>query len=476
MSRSEDSEDERSGLGSIEGDGDTFQYTEEGTPGAGSPALSKPGDKEPVQNQPHDEAMELDEDGDESSVDSPASATQGEMSMEHRGDGDEEQVENQPFDEAVDISDDESVQSEETGTQGSPPPKQSMQESQNIAQMDHSMETPTHTPGGNEESSGSDSSSDDEGDPQQQDPGQAVFEGVEGGYDPKDFEDLEVSDEVKGLFDYISRYNPQKVELEPTLQPFIPDYIPSVGDIDAFIKLPRPDGVSDQLGITVLDEPALVLSDPGVIEMQLRHSSKKLNLGDAVVRTIEAAEKNPKAIRSWITSISELHSKKPPTEVTYSRPMPDIESLMQVWPPQFEDELSRCQLPPKDLDVSLEDYVRIVCAIFDIPVYNNLTESLHVFFTLYSEFKNNDHFRNEMDAAAQGVVLGSPTAGMGASMGYGSMNMMDTMGGFEGDPGLQIGGNSMSPVVPKDERDFEVAHMGDEINPPPVSYHQPFAT
>ena len=33
------------------------------------------------------------------------------------------------------------------------------------------------------------------------------------------------------------RYTPQTIELEHKLKPFIPDYIPAVGDIDAFIKV-----------------------------------------------------------------------------------------------------------------------------------------------------------------------------------------------------------------------------------------------
>ena len=32
-------------------------------------------------------------------------------------------------------------------------------------------------------------------------------------------------------------YTPQVVELENKLKPFIPDYIPAVGDIDAFLKV-----------------------------------------------------------------------------------------------------------------------------------------------------------------------------------------------------------------------------------------------
>eukprot|EP00968_Pinguiococcus_pyrenoidosus_P008835 scaffold655_cov225-Pinguiococcus_pyrenoidosus.AAC.8 len=44
------------------------------------------------------------------------------------------------------------------------------------------------------------------------------------------------------------------------------------------------------------------------------------------------------------------------------------------------------------MDMTLEDYVRMCCAILDIPVYDNPVESLHVMFTLYSAFKNNPHF------------------------------------------------------------------------------------
>ena len=43
--------------------------------------------------------------------------------------------------------------------------------------------------------------------------------------------------EIKELFSYITRYTPQAIELEHRLRPYIPDYIPAVGDIDAFIKV-----------------------------------------------------------------------------------------------------------------------------------------------------------------------------------------------------------------------------------------------
>lgn len=56
-------------------------------------------------------------------------------------------------------------------------------------------------------------------------------------YNPGEFADLEVDPEVKGLFHYITLYAPQTIELDMKLKPFIPDYIPAVGDIDPFLKV-----------------------------------------------------------------------------------------------------------------------------------------------------------------------------------------------------------------------------------------------
>lgn len=46
-----------------------------------------------------------------------------------------------------------------------------------------------------------------------------------------------MSSEVQDIFAYISRYEPREVELPTKLMPFIPDYVPAVGNIDPFIKV-----------------------------------------------------------------------------------------------------------------------------------------------------------------------------------------------------------------------------------------------
>ena len=63
----------------------------------------------------------------------------------------------------------------------------------------------------------------------------------EGSYDPSEYENLEVEAETRDLFSVILKYTPQTVELDHKFRPFIPDFIPAVGDIDAFIRSTRPD-------------------------------------------------------------------------------------------------------------------------------------------------------------------------------------------------------------------------------------------
>ena len=114
---------------------------------------------------------------------------------------------------------------------------------------------------------------------------------IEGMYDPAEFTDLDVAQvmlkscfmenkthdenvqDVKELFDYIVRYVPQKIELDYKLKPFIPDFIPAVGDIDAFIKVESNNPL--ELGLTVLDEPSAKQSDPNIMELQLRFCQEK---------------------------------------------------------------------------------------------------------------------------------------------------------------------------------------------------------
>ena len=194
----------------------------------------------------------------------------------------------------------------------------------------------------------------------------------------------------------------------------------------------RPDGKPDELGLTVLDEPHAHQSDSTVLEMQLRAVTKKSNLKEMAVACIENAEKDTGRISRWIESIDELHRSKPPPSVVYTDPMPDIESLMQVWPSEFEEILRNFEVPPAELDVSLDEYAQICCNLLDIPMHKSAVQSLHVFFTLFTEFTANQHF---IVGAAD-----SAKAAMEANAGS---------GGFGGDSQTMVldNGNSQTMVL-----------------------------
>jgi len=215
----------------------------------------------------------------------------------------------------------------------------------------------------------------------------------EGMYDPSDYEYLNVSSEIKELFNYIVRYTPQTIEIETRFKPFIPEYIPAVGDIDAFLKVNRPDDKKETLGLTVLDEPSAKQSDPSVLDLQLRAVMKQSAQKSVVIKKIESGEKNSKAIDKWIKDISDLHRSKPPPTVHYNKPMPDLDQLMQEWPLEFENLLkSMGGIPDASLQCDLRRYVDVMCALLDIPIYKSRIQSLHVLFSLFSVFKQSQHF------------------------------------------------------------------------------------
>jgi len=246
--------------------------------------------------------------------------------------------------------------------------------------------------GGEESESGSDSSTSESSD-EDEDGKKQGSSMPAGAYNPGDFSNMNVSPDVEDLFKHITNHKPHTIELDTPLKPFIPELIPSIGEVDACLKMPRPDGVDSGLGATRLDEPTLNPSDPSILDLQLRSLSKAQDLQPMDIRSIENAHKNPKEIENWIKRIETLNRGKPAPTVQYQRRMPDIEQLMQVWPAEFEDFLQDNPLPDlSDLEIDLPSYIRLFASLLDVPVHNQLTETLHVIFTLYSEFKANQHF------------------------------------------------------------------------------------
>ena len=89
-----------------------------------------------------------------------------------------------------------------------------------------------------------------------------TFRGMLASYDASEYDELQVDSDVRNLFEHIERYMPHQIKLDTRLKPFIPDFLPSVGSVDPFLKMPRPDEPDivqnqEQLGVSVLDEPCI---------------------------------------------------------------------------------------------------------------------------------------------------------------------------------------------------------------------------
>ena len=204
--------------------------------------------------------------------------------------------------------------------------------------------------------------------------------------------------DISSLFTHITSFKPFDIELDTKFLPFIPDYIPAIGDIDPFIKVepPEPSPSEATLGLTVVDEPSSAQSDPSTLDLTLRVLSKGLTSTTASVPRVEHAEVNVKKVQRWIDSVGELHAAKPQARVQYTAGvMPDLELLMQAWPAEVEGVIRQVGCDVGGLDLGVKDMAKLACALMDIPVYgdDSLHESLHVLFSLYHTFNNNAHFQ-----------------------------------------------------------------------------------
>ena len=177
--------------------------------------------------------------------------------------------------------------------------------------------------------------------------------------------------------------------------------MPAVGEVDACLKMAKPDGAKEDLGITQLDEPALNCEDKTVLELKYVQGKNVVRAAPVAVDSIENADKKPKDVSRWINSVQDLHKTRPPPTVNYSKQMPDFdEQLMQEMNPELESALKEISFPGPEIDMHPGDYAKVILTFLDIPVHklsNNksLIESLHVLFTLFSEFRQNQHFKNQ---------------------------------------------------------------------------------
>lgn len=195
------------------------------------------------------------------------------------------------------------------------------------------------------------------------------------------------------------RYSPPKYEMKYQLMPFIPDYIPAVGEPDLFLKPIPPEPLTEdskvhdfisKLGIEVLDEPCGEQSDPALLHMKLRAASTTSTRVPAPTPSIARSSND---IEKWITEIQALHAMTPYPMVSHSRPAPDIDALMTEWPSKMEHVLNSVGFPSAQLDCSLKFYIELMCGLLDIHLPQSDKQvdylfALNTLFNLYLAVKN----------------------------------------------------------------------------------------
>lgn len=193
------------------------------------------------------------------------------------------------------------------------------------------------------------------------------------------------------------RYSPPKIEVKYQLMPFIPDYIPAVGEPDPFLKVipPHTDNkeVSDfisKLGLEVLDEPCGEQSDPALLQMKLRAMSTTSTRVPLPPPSISTSSKDTE---KWITEVQALHTNQPYPMVAHSQMSPDIDALMIEWPTKMEHVLNSVGFPNAQLDCSLTFYIELMCGLLDIPLPAEKSQidyliALNTLFNLFLAVKN----------------------------------------------------------------------------------------
>ena len=130
------------------------------------------------------------------------------------------------------------------------------------------------------------------------------------GLDITEFDNLNISDNLRDFFGNIEKYAPKDIELKTKWKIFIPELI--CGDLDAFLKVECKGLIDKDIGLTVLDEPSTHQSDPTIVELQQSALAKQSRAkSETSVKKINGHENFEKNIDKWIEDLAELSAAKP---------------------------------------------------------------------------------------------------------------------------------------------------------------------
>ncbi|XP_033250105.1 intraflagellar transport protein 46 homolog [Drosophila miranda] len=199
---------------------------------------------------------------------------------------------------------------------------------------------------------------------------------------PDKWEQLPLQQDLKDIFPYILKYTPQTIDTPYHLQPFIPEFVPAVGDVDALLKVQAPpllqpqrqrelDEHLERLGLWLLDEPSGTQSEPSLLNMKLRSvlsGSRGRNPRHASSAALVPTARSAKDIDKWIGEVEQVHM----TQSLYdAQPRKDIDALLEDWPRSYadaetKDALDQAYRSCLQQHLPLADYVRVLCERFGI--------------------------------------------------------------------------------------------------------------
>ena len=191
--------------------------------------------------------------------------------------------------------------------------------------------------------------------------------------------------------------------LQTPLQPFQPDFQPSVGNLDVMVRPPLPDGRCDGAGMGWVDEQGPTPSDAALLELTLRAASRRAGSCSSMaesspVRRIEHA-RVAREVGRWVAAVASVRAGAVPggdracfagggtvpPNLSAQQPL-DTESLLGEWPSAVQAALREEALPGADIDLPLTDYGRVACALLDNgidPTAGGTVHALHKLFSIY---------------------------------------------------------------------------------------------
>ncbi|KAJ3259559.1 Intraflagellar transport protein 46 [Boothiomyces macroporosus] len=143
----------------------------------------------------------------------------------------------------------------------------------------------------------------------------------------------DIEKEMKSLIDMISLFHPETIELEPTLCPFLPEYIPCIGDIDPIIKVSffKDRFPSRMLVVDLSLRAHLLEKSPDKVKIR--------SIKIPVTVTPKDQDQIIKSLDVWIKTVNDIHSKQ-----TIRKNDIDLEKLMAEWPPEIDNYLPKVKM------------------------------------------------------------------------------------------------------------------------------------